>query len=57
MVVALNGLQGFNMTDAKINLTAAAGEPNLSGLAYIPNPSDLTIALVCSQALRNPFLS
>ena len=46
MKSALNGLQGFNVTNAKINLTALAGEPNLSGFAFIPNPSLLTVALV-----------
>jgi len=41
----LNGLAGFNVTGAVVNLTAAAGEPNLSGFAYIPNPSVITIAM------------
>lgn len=40
----LNGLAGFNVTDAKINLTALTG-PNFSGNAYIPNPSIMTVAL------------
>lgn len=43
---ALNGLNGFNITDVKLNITARAGEPNLQGFAYIPNPSNLTVALV-----------
>lgn len=42
---ALNGLAGFNVTGAKVNLTAPAGEPNLSGFAYIPNPSVITVAM------------
>lgn len=42
---ALNGLAGFNVTGAKANLTAPPGEPNLSGFAYIPNPSLITIAM------------
>lgn len=41
----LNGLAGFNVTGAKVNLTAATGEPNLSGFAYIPNPTVLTVAM------------
>ncbi|KAN0106018.1 Protein of unknown function (DUF3712) domain containing protein [Hyaloscypha variabilis] len=41
----LNGLQGFNVTDVRVNLTAKAGEPNLSGFAFIPNPSVVTVAL------------
>jgi hypothetical protein len=41
----LNGLAGFNVTGVKVNLTALAGEPNLFGFAYIPNPSVLTIAM------------
>jgi hypothetical protein len=41
----LNGLQGFNVTDVKINVTAPAGQPNLLGYAYIPNPSLMTIAM------------
>ncbi|KAH8815935.1 hypothetical protein F5884DRAFT_202321 [Xylogone sp. PMI_703] len=42
---ALNGLKGFNVTGAKVNLLAKPGQPNLSGFAYIPNPSVLTIAM------------
>lgn len=41
----LNGLKGFNVTGAKVDLTAKAGQPNLSGFAYIPNPSVLTIEM------------
>ena len=48
MIVGLNGLDGFNVTGAKVNLTAKAGEPNLHGFAFIPNPSVITMALVCS---------
>lgn len=40
----LNGLKGFNVTNVRVNLTALSG-PNLSGYAYIPNPSDMTIAM------------
>lgn len=40
----LNGLKGFNVTNAKINISATVG-PNFSGMAVIPNPSNLTIAL------------
>jgi len=40
----LNGLKGFNVTDVIVNLTALTG-PNLSGYAYIPNPSDMTIVM------------
>ena len=48
IVAGLNGLAGFNVTGAKVNLTASVGEPNLSGFAYIPNPSVLTVAMVSS---------
>jgi len=41
----LNGLAGFNVTGAKVNISAAAGEPNFSGFAYIPNPSIITVAM------------
>jgi len=41
----LNGLLGFNVTGVKVNVSALAGEPNLSGFAYIPNPSVLTVAM------------
>jgi hypothetical protein len=44
----MNGLKGFNVTGVKINITAAAGEPNLSGFAFIPNPSVITVAMVRS---------
>jgi hypothetical protein len=43
---ALNGLQGFNTTDLRINITAPAGQPNLVGNAYIPNPSVMTVEMV-----------
>jgi hypothetical protein len=42
----LNGLKGFNTTDLKLNLSAAAGQPNLVGNAFIPNPSVMTIQMV-----------
>jgi hypothetical protein len=41
----LNGLAGFNVTGVKIDLTAKPGKPNLSGFAYIPNPSNMTIVM------------
>jgi len=41
----LNGLKGFNVTGVKINPLAKPGQPNLSGFAYIPNPSDMTIVM------------
>lgn len=47
----LNGLKGFNVTDVKLNLSATAGEPNLFGTAFIPNPSVLTIEMVCQTLL------
>lgn len=40
----LNGLQGFNVTNVRVDLTALSG-PNLSGYAYIPNPSNMTIVM------------
>ncbi|OBT88356.1 hypothetical protein VE02_02281 [Pseudogymnoascus sp. 03VT05] len=42
---ALNGLKGFNITEPKVNLMAAPGEPNLTGMTLIPNPSVLTVEL------------
>lgn len=41
----LNALKGFNVTGVIINGSAKAGEPNLSGFAFIPNPSLITVAL------------
>ncbi|KAG9242033.1 hypothetical protein BJ878DRAFT_426769 [Calycina marina] len=41
----LNGLAGFNVTEARVNLTAATGESNLKGNAFIPNPSVITVAM------------
>lgn len=42
----LNGLKGFNVTGAKINITETRKTfPNLKGFAYVPNPSLLTIAM------------
>jgi hypothetical protein len=41
----LNGLKGFNVTGSKVDFAAKPGEPNLSGFAYIPNPSVMTIAM------------
>jgi hypothetical protein len=41
----LNGLKGFNVTDVRLNISAKAGEPNLKGFAFIPNPSVITVAL------------
>lgn len=45
--LGLNGLKGFNVTGVKLNLSAPAGQPNLKGFAFIPNPSVLTVAMVC----------
>ncbi|KFZ13387.1 hypothetical protein V502_06637 [Pseudogymnoascus sp. VKM F-4520 (FW-2644)] len=42
---ALNGLKGFNITEPKVNLMAEPGEPNLTGMAFIPNPSVLTVEM------------
>ncbi|KAL3417550.1 hypothetical protein PVAG01_10560 [Phlyctema vagabunda] len=42
---ALNGLKGFNVTDALIDLSVRAGQPNFRGNASIPNPSVMTIAM------------
>lgn len=39
-------MKGFNVTGVKLNISAKAGEPNLSGFAYIPNPSLITVAMV-----------
>lgn len=41
----LNGLKGFNVTGITMNLSAPAGQPNLQGFAFIPNPSVLTVAM------------
>jgi len=41
----LNGLAGFNVTDARINLSAKTGEPNLVANAFIPNLSFITMEL------------
>lgn len=38
-------MKGFNVTGAKLNLTVAPGTPNLRGIAYIPNPSVMTIEM------------
>lgn len=38
-------MKGFNVTNAKVNLTAPAGQPNLNAFAYIPNPSVLTVEM------------
>jgi hypothetical protein len=43
---SLNGLRVFNATNLKLNLTAAAGDPNLIGNAYIPDPSVMTVEMV-----------
>lgn len=42
---ALNGLQGFNVTGTRVNISAKTGEQNLKGYAYVPNPSIMTVAL------------
>ncbi|KIN06829.1 hypothetical protein OIDMADRAFT_46754 [Oidiodendron maius Zn] len=41
----LNGLPGFNITDTKVNISAAPGEPNMSGVAIFPNPTIVTVEL------------
>lgn len=43
--LGLNGLKGFNVTGVTVNLTVPAGQPNLKGFAFIPNPSVMTIAM------------
>lgn len=45
--LGLNGLKGFNVTGVIVNTSVAAGQPNLKGFAFIPNPSVLTVAMVC----------
>jgi hypothetical protein len=47
IIIGLNGLAGFNVTNVRVNVSAPAGVPNLHGFAYIPNPSVMTIAMVC----------
>lgn len=44
----LNGLAGFNVTGIKLDIGAKPGTPNIKGFAFIPNPSVMTIAMVCS---------
>lgn len=46
---SLNGLKGFDTTNLKLNLGAKAGQPNLNGTAFVPNPSVMTIELVGSS--------
>jgi len=41
----LNGLDGFNVTGARVNASAPTGQPNLKGFAYIPNPSVITVEM------------
>lgn len=43
---SLNGLQGFNTTNLKVVAAKNAGDPNLVGTAFVPNPSVMTIELV-----------
>ncbi|RQM08122.1 hypothetical protein DH86_00000556 [Scytalidium sp. 3C] len=43
--IAAFSTEGFNVTNAKVNLTAPAGQPNLNAFAYIPNPSVLTVEM------------
>lgn len=50
----MNSLEGFNVTDVRINITAAEGEPNLSGVAVIPNPSVLTFEMVSLPPTHPP---
>jgi hypothetical protein len=47
---SLNGLQGFNTTDLRLVAGAKAGEPNLVGNAFIPNPSIMTVEMVSFDA-------
>lgn len=42
----LNGLPGFNMIEPKVNLSAPAGQPNMMGIALIPNPTIVTVEMV-----------
>jgi hypothetical protein len=42
---SLNGLQGFNTTNLIIPPNVKAGQPNLVGNAYVPNPSVMTIEM------------
>ena len=43
----LNGLKGFNVTQFQVLTTPAPDGANMVGTVYIPNPSVLTIAMVC----------
>jgi hypothetical protein len=52
---ALNGLEGFNATDLRFNFSAPAGTPNLVGNAYIPNPSMITVEMVCLARNTTPL--
>lgn len=45
--VGLNGLKGFNVTSFQILLTTAADGANMVGKVYIPNPSIMTMEMVC----------
>lgn len=47
--LGLNALDGLNVTDARINFTATTGA-NFKANAFIPNPSVITVALVCASS-------
>lgn len=42
----LNKLKGFDVTDFHILLTTVNGR-NMNGTVYIPNPSVMTLSMVC----------
>jgi hypothetical protein len=46
----MNGMKGFNVTQAKLLWKPEADGTNLIGQVYIPNPSPMTIEMV-----RLPF--
>lgn len=54
---SLNGLQGFDTRDLAADLSAAFPKQNLKGTAYIPNPSVMTVEMVCTRAYLLPFAS
>lgn len=50
--IGLNKLQGFKVTNYQLLSGASAGEPNMKGTVYIPNPSVMTIEMV---SIISPF--
>ena len=48
---ALNGLQGFSVTNLRFNISAGNVQPNLICNTFIPNPSALTVEMVGSFCL------